>query len=185
MSRMAPLPVCTTKGRAALWTTLKYASPSRYTSRWRAAKVTGARSLLSALRVISVPSSSRSTARRPRGVAYSRMAGACATERPGRASDHDGGDDRGRNCQVPPPRSLGPAIPGLEPAPGRVHVERRTEATSVRVPSGLQRCDGGPACGIRSDPGLDGGMALGAGRPVEVPGERAEIDGRRGRRHLP
>src|SRR2546422_1456010 len=40
---------------------------------------------------------------------------------------HDGGDDRGRNCQVPPPRSLGPAIPGLEPAPGRVHVVRRAE----------------------------------------------------------
>src|SRR6266550_954136 len=86
MSRMAPLPVCTTKGRAASWTTLKYASPSRYTSRWRAAKVTGARSLLSALRVISVPSSSRRTARRPRGVAYSRMAGACATERASRPS---------------------------------------------------------------------------------------------------
>src|SRR5712691_7403205 len=86
MSRMAPLPVCTTKGRAASWTTLKYASPSRYTSRWRAAKVTGARSLLSALRVISVPSSSRRTARRPRGVAYSRIAGACATERAARPS---------------------------------------------------------------------------------------------------
>src|SRR5712691_1493665 len=86
MSRMAPLPVCTTKGRAASCTTLKYASPSRYTSRWRAAKVTGARSLLSALRVISVPSSSRRTARRPRGAAYSRMAGACATERASRPS---------------------------------------------------------------------------------------------------
>src|SRR2546422_3788288 len=68
------------KGRAASCTTLKYASPSRYTSRWRAAKVTGARSLLSAFRVISVPSSNRRTARRPRGVAYSRMAGAWATD---------------------------------------------------------------------------------------------------------
>src|SRR5437773_6808937 len=86
MSRMAPLPACTTKGRAASWTTLKYAPPSAYTSRWRAAKVTGARRLLAALRVISVPSSSRRTARRPRGVAYSRMAGACATERASRPS---------------------------------------------------------------------------------------------------
>src|SRR5438094_747032 len=63
---MALRAVCTTKLRAASCTTLKYASPSKYTSRWRAPNRTGTRSRLSALSVISVPSSSRKTARRHR-----------------------------------------------------------------------------------------------------------------------
>src|SRR2546425_268425 len=108
-----------------------------------------------------------------------------ATEPPGRASAHDGGDDRGRNCDVPPPRSLGSAIPHLEPAPGCINVVWCAEAPSIRVPSRLQRRDSGPARWIGPDPPLDRGTVLRAGRPVEVPGERAEIDGGRGRRHLP
>src|SRR5256885_12084591 len=75
MARIALCGVCTTKGRAVSCTTLKYASPSRETSRPRGANRTGTPSRLSALRGISVPSSSRDTARRPLGVAYSPRAG--------------------------------------------------------------------------------------------------------------
>src|SRR5437762_215214 len=52
---MALRAVCTTKLRAASCTTLKYASPSKYTSRWRAPNRTGTRSRPAALRVSAQP----------------------------------------------------------------------------------------------------------------------------------
>ncbi len=74
-------------------------------------------------------------------------------------------------------------MPGLESAPGRVYVVGGAEPLSVSVPGSLQGSDGGPARRIRPDPGLDVGTILRGGGPVEVTGQRADIDS--GVRHHP